>query len=270
MLKRGSLDFVVLKMRQSLIAFALLGASQYMDVLLAQLALWEFQAHHQHPIVDILRSSVESFSKHNSRRSDSRLADEAYKCLRMMVHDGMEAHSDLLLSRKLTKGNQRYNLKLDGPEVKRMRKFLKQTYESFSNDEWEHYVIPRRSLRAKKGERAPLLDTDDWTTMVLSSRKKTGTMSAERKTLELIDVRFIGNVDWMSVLKKKFTSLVKRKWKFVEFLDEEQLRRLDEELPEYVYKEPVVVASNEEKKARVSRKNAKRKRVDETFEYVVL
>src|SRR6185295_5743190 len=141
-----------------------------MDVLLTQLAIWEYQPEFQHPIVDVLRRSVESFigedielmnrllaqhCKHNSRRSDSKLADEAYKCLGMMVHDGMEAHSDLLLSRKLTKGNQRYNLKLDGPEVKQMRKFLKRTYESFANGDWKHYAIPRKSLRARKGQRPP-------------------------------------------------------------------------------------------------------------------
>ena len=136
-------------------------------------------------VATILRRSVESFigedielmnrllaqhCKHNSRRSDSKLDDEAYKCLGMMVHDGMEAHSDLLLSRKLTKGNQRYNLKLDGPEVKRMRKFLKRTYESFANGEWKHYAT-RRSLRARKGQRAPLIDTNDSSTMILLSEE---------------------------------------------------------------------------------------------------
>ena len=41
----------------------------------------------------------------------------------------MEFNNDLLKSRKLTKGNRRYNLRVDGPEVKLIRSFLKATHE---------------------------------------------------------------------------------------------------------------------------------------------
>src|SRR6185503_1351560 len=129
MLKEGDFDYVILKLRQCLVAFGMLDSQEYMDVLLVQLAMWEYQAEFKHPIVDIMKESVESFigedielvnrllaqhCKHNSRRSDARLADDAYRCLGMMVHDGMEFNNDLLKSRKLTKGNRRYNLKLNG------------------------------------------------------------------------------------------------------------------------------------------------------------
>ena len=107
--------------------------------------------------------------------------------------------------------------------------------------------------------------------MILGTRKKTGTLSVEQKTLELIDVSFVGGVNWITVLKKKFKSLVNRNWKFKEFLDDEQLARLERELPDYVYRDPVVIAPVGEKKVSGRSKNRKRKRVDgEQFDYVVL
>jgi len=101
-LKQGNLNFIVLRLRQALVAFSILGSKQYMDVLLAQFLLWEYQAEFQHPVVDIMKEAVDSFigediellnrllsqhSKHNARRSDATLANEAYRCLGMMVHD---------------------------------------------------------------------------------------------------------------------------------------------------------------------------------------
>ena len=132
------------------------------------------------------------------------------------------------------------------------------TYESFANDTWKHYAIPRRQVKAKKGKTAPQMDSDNVSTMILGTRKKTGTQSVEQKTLELIDVRFVGGVNW----KKKFKSLVNRNWKFKEFLDDEQLARLERELPDYVYRDPVVIAPVGEKKVSGRSKNRKRKRVD--------
>ena len=94
MLKEGDFEHVILKLRQCLVAFAMLDSQEYMDVLLVQLAIWEYQAEFKHPIVDIMKESVESFigedielvnlaqhCKHKSRRSDARLADEAYNAL---------------------------------------------------------------------------------------------------------------------------------------------------------------------------------------------
>ena len=115
MLKEGDFDYVILKLRQCLIAFGILDSHEYMDVLLAQFAIWEYQADFQHPIVDVMRRSVESFigediellnrllaqhCKHDSRRGNAKMADEAYRCLGMMVH-GMEFNNDLLKSKKL-------------------------------------------------------------------------------------------------------------------------------------------------------------------------
>ena len=57
---------------------------------------------------------------------------------------------------------------------------------------------------------------------------------------------FVGDIDYVFALKKKFKSLVSRKWKFVEFLDDYQLEKLVDDLPEYGYVEPVVVGPNEE------------------------
>ena len=238
--------------------------------------MWEYQAEFKHPIVDIMKESVESFigedielvnrllaqhCKHNSRRSDARLADDAYRCLGMMVHDGMEFNNDLLKSRKLTKGNRRYNLKLNGPEVKRMRSYIEAVYDTFANGEWKHYAIPKKGVRkrGKKGSRATVqpMDPNDHTTMVFSSMK-TGTEEAEAEAMELIDVRFVASVDWYANLKKKWNSLVRRKWKFREHLSDAQLERLERELPQYVAKDYVPESKAERKK-----RGQKRKQLDE-------
>ena len=59
--EEGDFDYVILKLRQCLVAFGMLNSHEYMDVLLLQLAIWEYQADFQHPIVDVMKGAVESF-----------------------------------------------------------------------------------------------------------------------------------------------------------------------------------------------------------------
>src|SRR6185436_15324452 len=121
------------------------------------------------------------------------------------------------------------NLKVNGPEVKRFRSYLEAVYDAFSNGEWKHYAIPRKGVRKreKKGTRAMVqpMNPDDYMTMLFSSMK-TGTEEVEVETMELIDVGFVASVDWYAKLKKKWNSLVRRKWKFREHLSDAQLDRL--------------------------------------------
>ena len=191
----------MLKLRQALVAFAILGSKEYMDVLLAQFAIWEYQAEFKHPVVDIMKGAIDSFigediellnrllsqhSKHNARRSDAYLANEAYRCLGMMIHDGVEFNQDLLESRKLTKGNRRYELEIEGPEMTRMREFLEETYESFRAETWTHYAIPRRptTKRVGKGQEAHTVErrmnVKIASSMHLSSQK-TGTKAVRSR-----------------------------------------------------------------------------------------
>jgi len=236
------LEFIVLKLRQALIAFAILGSKEYMDVLLAQFAIWEYQSDFQHPVVDIMKGAVDSFigediellnrllaqhSKHNARRSDATMANDAYRCLGMMVHDGVEFNDDLLESYKLTKGNRRYELKIDGPEVAHMQTFLEETYEAFRAETWLHYAIPRQGAKKTVGKGKnrrrveQKMDPDVACSMVLSSAKF-GTRDDEIQTRELIAVRFVASVDWLEALKLKFRSLKARRC-FSEHLKLEQL-----------------------------------------------
>ena len=171
----------------------------------------------------------------------------------MMVHDGVEFNEDLLESYKLTKGNRRYEIEIDGPEMIRMREFLEATYESFRAETWTHYAIQRNSWKGKEGRSK--MNTQVASAMILSSAKS-GTQSQELETRELIDVRFVASVDWYSALKTKFNSLLKRPWKFREHLNDVQLERVKRELPEYAVEAPV-----EEKKS--SKKTKKRKRTTE-------
>src|SRR6185503_10517167 len=85
----------------------------------------------------------------------------------------------------------------------------------------------------------------------------TGTEEVEVETMELIDVGFVASVDWYAKLKKKWNSLVRRKWKFREHLSDAQLDRLGRELPQYVAKDYVRESKEERKK-----RGGKRKRRD--------
>ena len=89
---------------------------------------------------------------------------------------------------------------------------------------------------------------DDYMTMLFSSMK-TGTEEVEVETMEMIDVGFVASVDWYAKLKKKWNSLVRRKWKFSEHLSDAQLDRLARELPQYVAKD-YARESKDEKEAR--------------------
>ena len=70
----------------------------------------------------------------------------------------------------------------------------------------------------------------------------------------MIDLGYVAGVDWLSNLKKKWASLVKRNWKFKEHLTQDQLDRLANELPQYMHVE------DEESKS--DRRGRKRKQVD--------
>ena len=109
----------MLKLRQILVAFAILGSNQYVDMLLLQFGIWEYQEQMQHPVIEILKSSIGSFvgedielfnrllsqhSKHTSRRAESELLNSAYQSLGYLVHSGMDFNEDLLESKSFLKG----------------------------------------------------------------------------------------------------------------------------------------------------------------------
>src|SRR6185503_7080114 len=84
---------------------------------------------------------------------------------------------------------------------------------------------------------------------------RTGTKDVEEESMELIDVGYVASVNWLTNLKKKWVSLIKRNWKFKDHLTQDQLDRLATELPQYMYVE-------EEKESKSEQRRGKRKRVD--------
>jgi hypothetical protein len=240
-LKAGTFKTILLKLRQVVLAFVLLDSHEYVDMLLLQLALWEYQLEINHPVIDILRSSPQSFvgedielfnrllsqhSKNNSRRSDAGLLNTAYQSLGVMVQNGMTLTEDLLESKQFLKGNRRYVVDEEGMEVEKVRKFLKNLWENFANSTYRHYAIPRVGLR-KKGKPGGFLpmDTTDPKTMRLSSAV-TGVASIERKKRELISVSLLAAANWHSYFDSRWNSLLTRDWKFKSLLKEETLERL--------------------------------------------
>jgi len=135
-LKSSNFQLMYLTLRQMLVAFSLLGSVKYVEFLLLQLGLWEYQNQMQHPSIDIIEASVSSFvgedielfnrllsqhSKNNSRRTDADLLNTAYQRLGALVHSGLQFNQDLLDNKMFLKGNRRYKVDLEGEVAERIR-----------------------------------------------------------------------------------------------------------------------------------------------------
>lgn len=249
-MKLGDFDLVCLKLRQALIAFAILGSNQYIDFILLQLGLWEYQKLMHHPSIDIIRASVGSFvgedielfnrllsqhSKSNSRRADPELLNTAYQSLGSIVHAGIDFNTDLLDNKLFLKGNRRYTVDMDGEVVETMRTFLKELYDDFLSGEFLHYEIPYKAKCRRVGGRWVKVKADvmDHRTLTYKS-KNTGTLEEEAPKSVLYSVKLLTSLNWMSLLSKKFQGLLARNWQFQERLKPETLEKLREVLPQYV------------------------------------
>ena len=139
------------------VAFSLLGSTKYVEFILLQLGLWEYQNQMQHPSIDIIEASVGSFvgedielfnrllsqhSKNNSRRTDAELLNTAYQKLGSLVHSGLEFNQDLLDNKMFLKGNRRYKVDMEGEVAKTINKFLKDLYTDLKTGNYKHYKIP--------------------------------------------------------------------------------------------------------------------------------
>src|SRR4051812_22053062 len=136
------------------------------------------------------------------------MLDQAYRSLGMLVHNGRRFTSDLLESQKFLKGNRRYTLKLDGPEVARTRLFLGKLLNEFAEGGYKHYRFPKTGLpvRGSEEKKFEKIDLNDFRTMRFKS-EKLGKLSEEVKNKEIISVLYLASVDWVSVLQNKFDGL---------------------------------------------------------------
>ena len=77
------------------------------------------------------------------------------------------------------------------------------------------------------------VDLSDYRTVNYYS-KNTRPLDEEAPDYVLYSVKLLSSMDWMSFLDERFTGLLSRSWQFKEKLSEKTLKRLEEELPEYV------------------------------------
>jgi hypothetical protein len=236
------------------------------DMLLLQLGMWEYQEQMQHPIINILRSSVGSFigedielfnrllsqhSKHNSRRAEPELLNQAYQSLGYMVHSGMDFNQDLLDDKSFLKGNRRYKADVAGPEAAIIRKFVKEMYSDFESGEFLHYHIPHKPKATKVGKKfvkVPV-DLEDYKTMhTLSQNTETETEEAPNSVL--MSVVLLSSKRWQTYLDEHFEGLLSRKWQFKEKLKEDTLERFYTEFPNYVGEDRPERRENKRKRKR--------------------
>lgn len=256
----------MLKLRQALVAFTILGSNQYIDMLLLQFGIWEYQEQMQHPIMDILKGSVGSFvgedielfnrllaqhSKHSSRRAESELLNQAYQSLGYLVHSGMEFNKDLLESKSFLKGNRRYEVDLESKEAEAVRDFLKNLYLQFDSGEYLHYEIPYKpkcKRVGKKWVKVPI-NLDDHKTFVTLSRN-TETEEEEAPASCLMGVVLLSSKDWRTYLKEQFEALLSRTWQFKEKLKNKTLDKFYRDFPKYVGEDRPERRENKKKRKR--------------------
>lgn len=240
----------MLKLRQALIAFAIMGSNQYVDMLLLQFSVWEYQEQMQHPIIEILRSSIGSFvgedielfnrllaqhSKHSSRRAESELLNKAYQSLGYLVHSGMDFNDDLLDSKSFLKGNRRYKVEIESKEGDAVRDFLKNLYMDLKSGEYLHYYIPHKPKLKRVGNKwvkVPINLNDHKTFRTLS--QNTGTEEEEAPNTILMSVCLLSSKDWHSFLDSQFQALLSRTWQFKEKLKKKTLAKFYRDFPTYV------------------------------------
>lgn len=221
-----------------------------MDVLLLQLTLWEYQTQFDHPVIQILRTSLGSFvgedielfnrllaqhSRHDSRRGEAVELDAAYRTLGLMVHNGQNFNSELLDCKKFLKGNRRYVISDDSKAVDKTRNFLKHLFMEFETGTFKHYCMKR------DGRTNKLADTDsdfkknkeDNKPMIFRS-EKTSTSKEEIPNRELVSVQYLASQNWEKILSEKFDGLVTRAWRFQELLKPATLARFKKDFPHYV------------------------------------
>jgi hypothetical protein len=256
----------MLKLRQALVAFAILGSNQYVDMLLLQFGIWEYQEQMQHPIIEILKGSISSFvgedievfnrllaqhSQHNPRRAESELLNKAYQSLGHLVHAGMDFNNDLLDSKSFLKGNRRYKVDLESKEAEVFRDFLRGLYVDFENGDYLHYNIPHKpKLRRveNKFEKIPINLNDYRTFRPIC--QKTGTVVEVAPNSVLMSVRLLSAFQWSSFLDKQFDSLLSRKWQFKEKLKKKTLDKFYRDFPSYVGEDRPERRENKKKRKR--------------------
>ncbi len=256
----------MLKLRQALIAFTILGSNQYIDMLLLQFGIWEYQEQMQHPIIEILKRSIGSFvgedielfnrllsqhSKHSSRRAESELLNKAYQSLGYLVHSGMDFNNDLLDSKSFLKGNRRYQVDLESKEADAVRDFLKNLYSDFESGLYLHYEIPHKPKCKRVGNKwvkVPLNLDDHKTYRALT--QNTETEEDEAPSSCLMGVVLLSSKDWRTYLNKQFDDLLSRTWQFREKLKKKTLDKFYRDFPNYVGEDRPKRRENKRKRKR--------------------
>jgi hypothetical protein len=116
----------LLNLKKVLIAFALLGNREYVELILPQLLLFEYHQLTEHPHVQVFthllqllvgedielgNRALSHASIRNSRRSEHEQLNKAYRLLRFLRLSGVQFGEDMTEYRNIVKGSRRYDVK---------------------------------------------------------------------------------------------------------------------------------------------------------------
>ncbi len=155
----------------------------------------------------------------------------------MMLHSGMELHVELDKLKPFSKGARRYNFKENDPAIHLTRKFITTMNEKMILGTWQHYYMPfktsKSTLKKLNLENPDMNNYKSYTLMSVNC----GDEKTEEGRKELIDVQYLGSIDWFSRIKKAMKKLWDHKWDFFESISNEDLREICSKMPSYILPE---------------------------------
>jgi hypothetical protein len=247
-LKGNEPALALLNLKKVLIAFALLGNREYVELILQQLLLFEYHQLTEHPHVEVFKHLLQLLvgedielgnralshaSIRNSRRSEHEQLNKAYRLLRFLRLSGVQFGEDMTEYRNIVKGSRRYDVtEVNALEV--IEKFFKGILTDFEDDQFTHYKIPFKYQ--KTSQRIPPPDSKEErkhiTILHLRSANIDSMLHASPEK-ELMEVPYAGAYDWMYFLKVCMKHIFSKRGDIATKLKVETLDYILEKAPTY-------------------------------------
>lgn len=242
--------YSILKMLyHSLILFGIFNTHTYLACVSLQILLIEYYMENNHPYLNLFAHYAEFLNgeeielgnrllsqttKSDSRRSNAEALNNTYQGIGMMLQSGMELHVEIDEIKPFSKGSRRYHFKDDDPIFQKITLFVRTMSEQMILGTWKHYFMPFRiSQRTLKKLNLTEPDINNHMSYTLQA-KDTGSAKVEIKRKELIDVPYLGSIDWFTRIKKSIEKLWEHKWDFLDSISNEDLRDICSKIPFYI------------------------------------
>lgn len=248
-LKSADPNAILKMLYHSLIIFGIFNTHTYLACVSMQILLLEYYVALKHPFlkffvyyaeflngeeIELGNRLLSQTTKSDSRRSDPEILSHTYQGIGMMLQSGMELHLELDELKPFSKGSRRYNFKENDPAIAMTCQFIHKMSEQMIIGSWQHYFMPFKTSKAKlKKMNLKEPDLNNHKSYTLTALN-TGDYDTESKRKELIDVPYLGSIDWLSRIKKSMQKIWNNKWDFFEGIPNEDLKEIADRVPSYI------------------------------------